>query len=494
MALLDISKDIGPIDANIFASSRVFIIGQSGSGKSYLVGVILEELIKNNISFIVFDTEGEYTNIKTDNVIIISSENGDIDFNISFDALMRSILENNLSLIVDLSLREDKVEICYSMLDALYKAETLLKRPIFVFIEEADIFAPQTPSSQTNSVENISFRGRKRGISLFVITQRPSRISKNVLSQCNLGFIGRMTIANDINALRFIIDDESILDGLKLLKPGQFYFFGYANKVINIRDRKLQHISQNRLIEENRSITDKDSIIKMLKKSEQGTDNRAYIKNSIKTDDYEELYVIEDSIDESRLKRLSLGDIILRRDIYSIKDYYIKVKLYSAYIYKNGRYLKSYVVVYGDKAISLTKGYAIELFKESSRSYQELLIKLYKEGSIEYNSNKGGNAIEEMLMHSIVVKRKQGFVLNPKIYSVIANYIKITKKAIDKRLIVKQDTYIEPSAIVPKISIKPFKEAYLRVIEREKKGIFSKKDRFLVYNNRLVRLDFDPNI
>ena len=43
---------------------RVFITGKSGSGKSYTVGVLIEELLKKQIPVVIIDRHGEYSALK----------------------------------------------------------------------------------------------------------------------------------------------------------------------------------------------------------------------------------------------------------------------------------------------------------------------------------------------------------------------------------------------------------------------------------------------
>ena len=52
------------VDANVLATGRTCIIGASGSGKSYAVGVICEELCKSRVPFAIIDTEGEHSGLK----------------------------------------------------------------------------------------------------------------------------------------------------------------------------------------------------------------------------------------------------------------------------------------------------------------------------------------------------------------------------------------------------------------------------------------------
>ena len=55
---LKISDDFS-VDPSHIVTERTAIIGQSGSGKSYLVSVICEELASNDLGFVLLDTEGE---------------------------------------------------------------------------------------------------------------------------------------------------------------------------------------------------------------------------------------------------------------------------------------------------------------------------------------------------------------------------------------------------------------------------------------------------
>ena len=52
------------IAADLIATGRTCVIGSSGSGKSYTVGVICEELCKSKVPFVIVDLEGEYSGLK----------------------------------------------------------------------------------------------------------------------------------------------------------------------------------------------------------------------------------------------------------------------------------------------------------------------------------------------------------------------------------------------------------------------------------------------
>ena len=73
------------------------------------------------------------------------------------------------------------------------------QRPVLLVFEEAHLYIPSTTTGGGQSVrkilERIAKEGRKYGVSLGLITQRPSDLAEGVLSQC--GTIIAMRLNND---------------------------------------------------------------------------------------------------------------------------------------------------------------------------------------------------------------------------------------------------------------------------------------------------------
>jgi len=206
--------------------------------------------------FCVIDTEGEYSSLKSIfNVIVVGRENQDVGFDVNYTKLFRSSIVNDVPVIIDVSDAIDKKEIAYKALEALYELESEIRKPYLVLIEEGDKFAPQTASKTRNIIEEISVRGRKRGIGLLVATQRPANISKNVLSQCSYGFIGKLTIENDLNAIKILFEDREKLVEITRLKTGQFIPFGLEyNKKFQVKGRSVKHMGLTPTIGDGRPI------------------------------------------------------------------------------------------------------------------------------------------------------------------------------------------------------------------------------------------------
>ncbi len=94
--------------------------------------------------------------------------------------------------------------------------------PVFMVLEEAHNFVPggaQAERSQcAGIIKRIASEGRKFGIFLMLITQRPYRIHQDTLSQCNSQIIMRLTNPQDLYAVTKA--SEGISEGLLHDLPG----------------------------------------------------------------------------------------------------------------------------------------------------------------------------------------------------------------------------------------------------------------------------------
>jgi DNA helicase HerA-like ATPase len=86
-----------------------------------------------------------------------------------------------------------------------------LKLPVLLLLEEAHNFAPAhaaTPAESRSIIttRQIAQEGRKFGVGLILISQRPSRLDETTLSQCNSYVIMRMVNPADQNFVRRVIE------------------------------------------------------------------------------------------------------------------------------------------------------------------------------------------------------------------------------------------------------------------------------------------------
>ena len=113
-----------------------------------------------------------------------------------------------------------------------------LKLPVLLLLEEAHNFAPakaNTPAEMRSiaTTKQIAQEGRKFGVGLILISQRPSRLDETTLSQCNSYIIMRLVNPADQNFVRKVIeslgeDDARMLPDLDVgeaLLSGQLINF-----------------------------------------------------------------------------------------------------------------------------------------------------------------------------------------------------------------------------------------------------------------------------
>jgi DNA helicase HerA-like ATPase len=106
--------------------------------------------------------------------------------------------------------------------DALFWAMALpvggRQQPLLVVVDEAHRFLPADGSgSATPAFSKVAKEGRKYGVGLLVVTQRPSDIDPAVLSQCGTMIALRVTNPSDRAAVAAAIPDD--LGGLAALIP-----------------------------------------------------------------------------------------------------------------------------------------------------------------------------------------------------------------------------------------------------------------------------------
>ncbi len=90
-----------------------------------------------------------------------------------------------------------------ALMKMLFKArkEELIP-PFMLMVEEAHNFCPQSGPAITKEVlKTIASEGRKFGMGLTIVSQRPAKVDKNVLSQCGTQIILKVTNPNDLKAV-----------------------------------------------------------------------------------------------------------------------------------------------------------------------------------------------------------------------------------------------------------------------------------------------------
>ena len=108
--------------------------------------------------------------------------------------------------------------------------------PFHIILEEAHRYVQNDNDINVlgyNIFERITKEGRKYGVILGMISQRPSEISETAISQCTNFLVFRMQHPKDLRYIREMIPNisEEIVDKFKVLQPGSCMAFGSAFKI-----------------------------------------------------------------------------------------------------------------------------------------------------------------------------------------------------------------------------------------------------------------------
>jgi len=107
-------------------------------------------------------------------------------------------------------------------------------QPLLIVLEEAHNYLKSGENSiSSRTVQTIAKEGRKYGVGLLLVTQRPSELDETVLSQCGTMIALRMNNSKDRSHVRSAIQDElqSITELLPNLRTGEALISGEAVKI-----------------------------------------------------------------------------------------------------------------------------------------------------------------------------------------------------------------------------------------------------------------------
>lgn len=108
------------------------------------------------------------------------------------------------------------------------------QQPLLIVLEEAHSYLKAGEHSiSSRTVQMIAKEGRKYGVGLLLVTQRPSELDETVLSQCGTMIALRMNNSKDRAHIRSAVQDElqSMVDLLPSLRTGEALISGEAVKI-----------------------------------------------------------------------------------------------------------------------------------------------------------------------------------------------------------------------------------------------------------------------
>lgn len=205
------TNSLTSIDVDLIVKNFTLILGQRGSGKSNAGGRLLEDLAAFNFKFFVLDLTGEHVAITE-----LFPGRFDVVSEITRDGktAAQEFLSNEKGLILDLSnMREDEYlgflsDFLFECWEVKKKEDKHERKPVIFFFEEAHVFLPQTlnftdrGSDVKQKIKQIvkvfALEGRKFGFAFIGLTQRASKLDKDIATQAGLVFVFKLFYPNDV--------------------------------------------------------------------------------------------------------------------------------------------------------------------------------------------------------------------------------------------------------------------------------------------------------
>jgi hypothetical protein len=240
------------LDVQAMLATHMAIVASSGGGKSWLLRKLLENTF-GLMPHLVIDVEGELKTLREKFDYLIASADGEGDILAhprSAKLLAHRLLELNVSCIMDIYELEpdEKVLFVKDFISALVNAPKELWGQRLVVIDEAHQFVPQNNErgmASRAAVISLLDKGRKRGLSTVLATQRLSKVSKDALGECRNKLYGFCNLPADrkraTEDLGFLSKGDQEL--FRQLDTGHFYAVGPAiskKDVVMVRVGKVQ--------------------------------------------------------------------------------------------------------------------------------------------------------------------------------------------------------------------------------------------------------------
>ncbi|MFB6149159.1 MAG: helicase HerA domain-containing protein [Halobacteriales archaeon] len=197
-------------------TGRGFATGKSGAGKSNSVSVVVEQLLEAGYPVCIIDTDGEYYGLKESYELLHAGADAECDIQVGAEhaeKIATLALEENVPIILDVSGYLDESEADALIRETarhLFAKEKKLKKPFLLVIEEVHEYIPEGAGMGETGrmLIKIGKRGRKHGLGIVGISQRPADVKKDFITQANWLVWHRLTWDNDTKVVSRIVGSD----------------------------------------------------------------------------------------------------------------------------------------------------------------------------------------------------------------------------------------------------------------------------------------------
>ena len=209
---------------NFTLISEGLLLNEKSYGEAIALKVKLHTL--NNSSNKTFFEVGQFINLEQyiSSLILVDSSRRAQIINFVFDEIDDRFAKSLVKIFSRMILRFSKMQAVRGSV------------PIHIMLEEAHRYVQNDRDSELlgyNIFERIAKEGRKFGIILDLITQRPTELSSNVLSQCSNFLIFKLNHPADLEYIEKMVPNISkdVIEKQKSLQAGTCVAFGLMMKI-----------------------------------------------------------------------------------------------------------------------------------------------------------------------------------------------------------------------------------------------------------------------
>ncbi|GHO88041.1 hypothetical protein [Dictyobacter formicarum] len=232
---LELAPDFQP-PLNLVLGRAILCVGMRGSGKTNVAALLMEEIGKFPIPMAIFDYEEDYVTLPEVLERCVIAGHPDWDERHHHDHYWKvdvanakdvgyAILENGVQMVLEIGTYET-LEEAASVMNLIIKGmfawaneqDPRLRVPALILLDEAQHFLPQDSSVSNIAKEpastllkafmDLNARGRKRGLTPAIFTQRIAQIRKEVIAGSEVYFLGRQSLNNDLERYEELIGKD----------------------------------------------------------------------------------------------------------------------------------------------------------------------------------------------------------------------------------------------------------------------------------------------
>jgi hypothetical protein len=229
-------------------TGRAFLTGKSGSGKSNTASVVAEKLLDRGFGVLIVDIDGEYYGLKEEYEILHVGADEECDIQVSEEhagKLASLALEQNVPIILDLSGfldEQDARDLLKAVARQLFAREKKQKQPFLMVVEEIHEYVPEGGGMDEcgRMLVKVAKRGRKHGLGVAGISQRPADVKKDFITQCDWLVWHRLTWRNDTKVVKKVLGSE-YADAIEEMGDGEgFLMTDWGEQIRRVQFQRKQ--------------------------------------------------------------------------------------------------------------------------------------------------------------------------------------------------------------------------------------------------------------